>query len=220
MYLKWILHEIKLQWKNGLYMVYLLINFLYILLLGYTPTPYKELVTTLLLLSDPTFLGMIFVGGILLLEKNQGIPKGIGISPLGGIGYLIGKIVSLLVIALLTAGCMMLVGGVAITFYRVAAIMVSASLFTLLGILIGCFSKGINHFIFLIVVGTLPFAIPVLGYLFELNLVWANWIPIHATVQVLTGHTYSMLYLGYLGIWLVGVFILTKKIVERELFVR
>ena len=98
--LKWIIHEIKMQWKNGLYILYILVNLFYILLLGYIPESFKEMVTTVLIISDPTFVGMIFAGGIFLLERNQGIPKAIGISPWGSIGYLLGKIISLVMIVL------------------------------------------------------------------------------------------------------------------------
>ena len=162
--LKWVGHEIKLQWKNGLYVLYILINLFYILVLGYVPREYKELITTLLLLSDPTFLGMIFVGGILLLERNQGIPKGIGVSPLGSSGYIIGKVASLLVIAVVTGLCIMKAGQMKINFNRVAALIMSGSLFTLIGIIIGSFAKGINHFMFLIAIVTIPFAVPLIAY--------------------------------------------------------
>ena len=81
--LKWILHEMRLQWKNGLYAVYILIAFLYVFALGYVPEDYKEAVSIMLVVTDPTFVGLMFVGALLLLEKNQGIPKGIGVSPLG-----------------------------------------------------------------------------------------------------------------------------------------
>lgn len=218
--LRWIWHEIKLQWKNGLYVLYIAINLFYILLLGYVPQQYKELVTTLLLLSDPTFLGMIFVGGILLLERNQGIPKGIGVSPLGSTGYIMGKVISLLVIALASGICIMGAGHMKFTFIRIASLIVSGGLFTLMGIIIGSFAKGINHFMFLVAVFTMPFAIPLITYVFVPTWKFFIWIPTTSTVYLLNHIGNSIAHMIYLFAWFIGTFILTKKVVEKEIFVR
>lgn len=218
--LRWIFHEIKLQWKNGLYILYLFVNLFYILVLGYIPKEYKALVTTLLLLSDPTFLGMTFVGGILLLEKNQGIPKGIGISPLGSMGYIIGKIISLLIIALITGLCIMKAGQLKINFYGIASLIVSGSLFTSLGIIIGSFAKSINHFLCLVIVFMIPFVLPLITYVFIPTCQILIWIPTTSTVYLLNHIGNGTLHLAYLILWLTGVLIVTKKIVEQEIFIR
>lgn len=218
--LRWTFHEVKLQWKNGLYILYLFINWFYILVLGYIPQEYKQLVATLLLLSDPTFLGMMFVGGILLLEKNQGIPKGIGVTPLGSVGYIIGKVFSLLVIALITGLCIMGVGEIQIGFYSVVSLIISGSLFTLLGIIIGSFAKGINHFICLIALFTIPFAIPLIIYLIVPTCPFLMWIPTTSTIYLLNNIGNSTFHLVYLMLWLIVTFTVTKKIVEQEIFIR
>ncbi len=220
----WTLHEMKLQWKNGLYLIYILVTLLYILLLGYVPEAYKGEVATFLVVSDPTFLGMIFVGGILLLEKNQGIPKGIGISPLGSKGYILSKVISLLVITLLTSICLMKVGHLRITFVKGIGLMLGASLFTLIGILIGSFAKSTNDFIFWIALFVTPFAPPVISFYFFKGVRLLHFIPTYTLLEILSDTPLSLseecLRLAYLGLWLVGTFAITKKIVEDRIFVR
>ena len=107
----WLRHELGLQWRNGLYALYIVITGCYLLALYYVPTPYQIPVSRLLVLTDPTFLGLVFVGAIILMEKSQGIPKAIGVSPLGVDGYIGGKVGSLLLINLGTAMCLLVAGG-------------------------------------------------------------------------------------------------------------
>ncbi len=221
---RWTLHEMKLQWKNGLYFIYILVTLLYILLLGYVPEAYKGEVAILLVVSDPTFLGMIFVGGILLLEKNQGIPKGIGISPLGSKGYIFSKVISLLVITLLTSICLMKVGYLSITFVKGVGLMLGASLFTLLGIIIGSFARNTNDFMFWVALFVIPFALPVLSFFFFKDFVILHFIPTYTLLELLSDIPLSLseacLRLAYLGLWFGGTFVVTQKIVEERIFVR
>lgn len=219
----WTWHEIKLQWMNGLYIIYLLVNLIYIFALGYVPQEYKALVTTLLILSDPTFLGMIFVGGILLLEKNQGIPKGIGISPLGSYGYVISKVISLLVIALVTSISLMVTGGIEITVTKVIGILLGSSIFTMMGIIVGSYAEGTNHFIVLIVGVSSLLALPIFTFYLWRSFTVFNFMPIYAMIRLLEGEEalQTVILSGlYLCIWLIGIGMITSKVVENKIFVR
>ncbi|HEX3077984.1 MAG TPA: hypothetical protein VHQ24_14080 [Lachnospiraceae bacterium] len=220
--LNWTLHEIRLQMKNGMYGVYIFVNVVYIILLGYLPSEWKQTASTLLLLSDPTFLGMIFVGGILLLERNNSIPRGIGVSPLGSGGYIISKCISLMLIAELTAISIMLAGGIKITALGLLAIMLCGSVFTMLGIVIGSVSRNINHFIILSVVSTIPAAFPIITFYFAPRVFLFNWIPVYPVIRIIHGTTLvqELLLFTLLIIWVVGVYKLTRKVVEDRIFSR
>ena len=221
--LRWIMHEIKMQWKNGLYILYVLVNLFYILLLGYIPTAFKEMVATVVIISDPTFVGMIFAGGIFLLERNQGIPKAIGISPLGSVGYLLGKIISLVVIALLTSLCLMKAGDISINVISVLNIIVTSSIFTCIGLMVGTYAKSLNHFIYLLVIVSIPLALPLITYIFAPYFIGLVWVPTYATIKLLGdlgGNNISLFgYGSYLMLWLIATILLTKKVIEQKVFV-
>lgn len=221
--LRWIMHEIKMQWKNGLYILYVLVNLFYILLLGYIPTAFKEMVATVVIISDPTFVGMIFAGGIFLLERNQGIPKAIGISPLGSVGYLLGKIISLVVIALLTSLCLMKAGDISINVISVLNIIVTSSIFTCIGLMVGTYAKSLNHFICLLVIVSIPLALPLITYIFAPHFIGLVWVPTYATIKLLGdlgGNNIILFgYGSYLMLWLIATILLTKKVIEQKVFV-
>lgn len=221
--LRWIMHEIKMQWKNGLYILYVLVNLFYILLLGYIPAQFKEIAATVLIISDPTFVGMIFAGGIFLLERNQGIPKAIGISPLGSIGYLLGKVISLVLIALLTSLCLMKAGNIQINIISMLSITVTSSVFTCIGLMVGAYAKGLNHFIYLLVIVSIPLALPLITYIFAPGFIGFICIPTYATIKLLRANGQHFIYLlgysTYLMLWLIVTGIFTKKIIEEKVFV-
>ncbi len=221
--LKWIVHEMRLQWKNGLYYVYALIAFLYMFGLGYVPQGYKEAVSTVLVVTDPTFLGLMFVGALILLEKNQGIPKGIGISPLGEAGYIWGKVCSLLIISLLTSLCILWAGRVNIKVHQVLGILISAGSFTLMGIIIGSYVKNINQFLIWCAVICIPLGVPVIAFYFR---DWGNWLSIIPTYALLHLMYAKVVNVGVLvdfvslSLWGIGMYLIAKMSVREYIFIR
>lgn len=227
---RWTGHEIRLQMKNGMYIAYLLVNLLYIFALGYVNGEWKGTVATLLVLTDPTFLGMIFVGGILLLEKNSRIPNGIGISPLGSGGYIIAKCLSLLVITVITAICIMMAGTVRITILKLVAITIVAAIFTMYGIVLATYAKGLNHFIALFMVGTVIGVLPVVLYLVNPLSKLLCFLPTYPLIRILSNDGWAIgevhvlssegvvVSLVILLLWLIGTYYYTKRTIERRLF--
>lgn len=223
--LSWIRHEMRLQWKNGMYVVYIFVNLVYLFLLGYIPAEYKDMAIAVIIFSDPTFLGMLFVGGIFLLEKNQGIPAAIGISPLGGKGYILGKVISLLTISLITAYVLIVVNkGSNFNFLGVLlSVGLSGSIFTMIGIILGTYAKGTNSFLMLFSIMCLPLTLPVITYYNILPLAVLKCIPTYATLKLINeaivGQQISVVDVIYLVIWLGITYKLTKQVVEKKIFV-
>ena len=221
--LKWILHEMRLQWKNGLYAVYILIAFLYVFALGYVPEDYKEAVSIMLVVTDPTFVGLMFVGALLLLEKNQGIPKGIGVSPLGEAGYIWGKVCSLLVISLCTSVCLLWAGKVNISLHQILGILLSAGIFTLMGIIVGSGVKDINQFLIWSTAICIPLGVPLVAFYLGDFGNWLSIIPTYALLHLMHMKTVGISMLidfASLVIWAVVMYYLAKNRVREYIFVR
>lgn len=182
----WICHEMMLQCKNGLYVLYLFVACFYIVLMSYVPTGYKETVLSLIIFSDPTFLGMFFVGSIFLLEKTQGVPKAIGVSPLGVTSYLLGKVLSLLVISVGTTWIITLVsiGWKVNWVYLMGGVALSGSIFTLYGLILGTMMKNNNQFLIVIALVSMILALPLIYFYGIWDVKWLNFIPNYSAIAL------------------------------------
>lgn len=223
MIIKWIKHEINIQRVNGLYSVYIIVNLVYIFLLGYVPERYIDLATSIIIFSDPTMIGMVFVGAFILLEKRNNVTKGIGISPLGARGYVIGKVISMWVISVITS--LVIASVYKVRTFNVVGLITSISIgsaiFTCIGIIVGEYVKSMNQYLVVIIIASIILAIPLLS-LIGLNFISLSIIP--------TGSIFSMIAISIVGgdiliwdilislVWMFGVFIITEKVAQNKLF--
>lgn len=221
--LNWIFHEGKLQMMNGLYGVYVVVNLVYIFLLGYVPKQFIDLASTLIILSDPTMLGMVFVGAFILLEKRSGVTSAIGTTPLGARGYILGKVVSMLVISVITS----LV--IAITYkglkfnipLLILTVGISSMVFTMLGIILGVYLKSMNQYILSIALTGIVLSLPLLYY-FGVSLSILKIIPTCIAANLIWGAItnvqVSIIGIIILVLWFGVLMLITDKIVEQKLF--
>ena len=63
--------EITLQWRQGFWLVYFVVSAIYVIVLFNVPLEKRMMVSLILILSDTTMLGVIFMGALVLLEKQQ-----------------------------------------------------------------------------------------------------------------------------------------------------
>ncbi len=105
----WI-HDLRFQWRHGFYAVYAVVSLLYVAVLVWIPSPVRGTVAKVIVFSDPTVLGFIFSAGMLLLEKSQGVPAALFVSPLSPGRWVLARALSLSVLSSL-AGLVVLMGG-------------------------------------------------------------------------------------------------------------
>lgn len=140
--------DLKFEQKQGFFMIYLVISFLYILLLTQIPESFRMQILPFVIFSDPSVLGLFFIGGILLLEKQQGILQSIVVTPLSSMEYMISKVASLTLVALF-AGILIsaFIAGQEVNYFSLmVGIILTSSFFTLMGILIACRARTVNGF--------------------------------------------------------------------------
>ncbi|NIK79277.1 fluoroquinolone transport system permease protein [Paenibacillus castaneae] len=165
--IKMIRHDIQFQWRHRFYFAYMVVCSVYLLLLHGIPSGYKEKTAMLLTFSDPSALGLIFAGGILLLEKDQGIHDCLFVTPLRLTEYLVAKACSLSLLSLIAAWVIhgFSLGMPSSPFLFSLGVLLSSSFFTLLSIGVVVRTQSINGFILLIQLYALPFTIPLLSLL-------------------------------------------------------
>ena len=96
-------NDIRYQAKYGFYLLYAFISIIYTAVLLVIPQDYKGIVASIIILTDPSILGMFFIGGIWLLETEEGLHRFWEVSPLRSVEYTLSKAVSLAIISTASA---------------------------------------------------------------------------------------------------------------------
>lgn len=164
-----LLGDIRYQFKYGFYSLYLVISAVYIGILVMLPSEVRQLGAALVLWSDPAALGFFFVGGIVLLERGEGLHSYFSITPVRIGEYLFSKITSLAVISASAGLLIAFVGlrGEVHLAFLIPGLLAGSSVFTLFGLAVGSIAKSLNHYMALgVPVGVVlmgPSFLPLLG---------------------------------------------------------
>ena len=159
--------EITLQWRQGFWLVYFIFSAIYVAVLLNLPEKNRLLVSLILILSDTTMLGLIFIGALVLLEKQQAVIQSLFVTPLEPSRYIWSKTLSLSLIAI----CMsMLVYLPAWTFNTytlllLTCITVTAGTFVMLGLGLAARIETINQYFGLLMGVSMLLILPVVPYM-------------------------------------------------------
>ncbi|HAA13750.1 MAG TPA: hypothetical protein DCE41_19480 [Cytophagales bacterium] len=117
--------------------------------------------------SDPAALGMVFIGALILFEKNERTLQVMAISPVTPAQYLWSKVISMTGLALFLGVALAIVGhGWDLNYlWLVVGITMTAVFFTFVGFLAVARVKSINEYIFLLFPVLVIFNLPILNFL-------------------------------------------------------
>lgn len=159
--------DVRLQRRYGFYAVYVVLTMVFVLGLRALGPELRTDAAVLLIVIDPTVLGFYFIASLVLFEKEEGVLDALVVSPLGDHGYLVSKVITLSLLAVVAATLVAVLGhgstpGLAILVVGVA---LSASLFVLVGFVAVARFDSINeYFISAVGWGTILF-LPLFGYI-------------------------------------------------------
>jgi fluoroquinolone transport system permease protein len=143
------LADVRFQFRHGFYYAYLFVSVVYIALLRLVEDGMRQKLAVLVVFSDPAMLGFFFIGGIILLEKAQGIFSTLFVTPIRIAEYVWAKVWSLTLLSLSTSFLILLatVG----TDMHVLPILIGVTftsvLATLMGIGLAVRVKTVNQFL-------------------------------------------------------------------------
>lgn len=141
--------DTKFQYKQGFYAVYILLTIMYLVIIQKIPQGViKEYAVPLIVFSDPSFVGFFFIGGIVMLEKQQGIIDLLAVTPLSPKEYLISKSVSLGILAVIASLMIAIAahkGGTNIVLLIISVFLTSV-FFTLYGFIVAAGCRTINQY--------------------------------------------------------------------------
>jgi fluoroquinolone transport system permease protein len=154
--------DMRFQIKQGFYLVYVIITILYLIILSFLPKDVLSVTLPLVVFSDPSVLGLFFIGGIIMLEKVQGVLSVVVVSPLRTIEYILSKVVSLALLSVLAA--------FAITGFSkyenvswlllFLSTILTSGIFTLCGIMINAGCQTVNQYMIKTIPYMLLFVLP------------------------------------------------------------
>ncbi|GAA0182331.1 hypothetical protein SH2C18_47270 [Clostridium sediminicola] len=141
-------NDIKFQYRQGFFFIYILITLFYIIILSRLAQSILKFAVPLVIFSDPSVLGLFFIGGLIMLEKSQGIINYIVVTPLKTEEYMLSKLISLTLIAVI-AGTFITI--VTYGFYvnwllLILVIILTSIFFTLCGFLISANCNTLNQY--------------------------------------------------------------------------
>ena len=159
--------EITLQWRQGFWIVYFVFTAIYVTVLLNLPQKDRMLVSLILILSDTTMLGVIFIGALVLLEKQQAVIQSLFVTPLKPSQYIWSKTISLSLIALTMSILVYLPVWhfTAYTLLLMACIAVTAATFALLGLGLAARVDTINQYFGLMMGASMLLILPVVPYM-------------------------------------------------------
>ncbi|MCL1792531.1 MAG: ABC transporter [Oscillospiraceae bacterium] len=142
-------NDMRYQFKYGFYFLYSFISAIYVAALLICPAEYKKTAASIIILTDPAMLGTFFIGGIWLLEKNEGLHGFWGISPLRPMEYIISKAMSLSIVSTIASGLIILFGLREKMNYPalLASVFAGSMVFTVIGLIIATYARSVNHYI-------------------------------------------------------------------------
>jgi fluoroquinolone transport system permease protein len=190
---------------------------LYIGMLKFVPADYLDVVTIAVVFSDPSFLGAFFVGGIVLLEKSQGVYDSFFVTPLSVAEFLASKVLSLSFISLLSSGTILLFvysSFEAVPF--VAGVLLSSIVFTLIGILLAVRVNTVNQFLLTSPLVLTVFFVPVAGLFEWWDSMLFKWLPSYTGLLLMKGTFHELkieefiLAIIILLLWIVGLYFWAK----------
>ena len=127
-----------------------------------TPREYKSITASLIILTDPSMLGLFFMGGIWLLEKGEGLHGFWSVSPLRPVEYVWSKSVSLAVLSTVSADLIVLsamrtgVNLVLLSF----SVFLGAVVFNLMGLMAASFARSVNHYMIIVLLPAVLLSMP------------------------------------------------------------
>jgi fluoroquinolone transport system permease protein len=159
--------DLRLQVRYQIVTVAAIVTLLYVGIFRALPAARSDTLLILLVFSDPSMLGFIFIGALVLFERGANTLQAVVTTPLSSSQYLWSKALSLTLIAVPSGFAMVLAAhGPGFNFLALlAALTLTSLLFVFLGFVGVARVRTVNEYLLIVPVFFLPLVLPVLGLL-------------------------------------------------------
>jgi fluoroquinolone transport system permease protein len=180
-------YDIILQWRQGFWLVYMVITLIYLAIIFNVPTENRYIMSMVFILTDTSMLGIIFIGALILLEKQQNLQHAMWVTPLRPERYIWSKALSLTLLSFTMSSLLLfLPNGFRQEFLWVlAAVVLTSIIFTLFGMAISASAKTVNGYLAVVMGGSLAALAPLAPYLVLDRPLWLIIFPINAALDII-----------------------------------
>lgn len=211
--------DIRFQFKYGFYFLYLVFGLLYVTFAFILSQNWRQTAVTIMIFTDPTALGLYFMGAILLFEKSERVLDSLAVSPVSVHEYVLAKLLSIGFISTLTALLIALGSGLSFPpFFFICGIFLGSCFFSSVGLIIAARCISLNDFILDTIPVQLIVNLPALAYLLGWNPVWLLVHPGVCVIELLQGGQHRWPALLILCFAVILIYRLTIRIV-RKMFI-
>jgi len=180
--------DIRFQFRQGFYLIYLILTVVYIVIIYQVGPKAALILVPVIIYIDPSMVGFMFTGGLVMLERQQGIIGYLGITPLSTIGYIIAKILSMALLALVAAFSIAIASGLVFNPLLLAFGVIIVSIFnSLLGFTASVGSRSMNDYFIRMIPFMFIIIIPTLGFIDMEWFVPLRYMPGFAGVRLIMG---------------------------------
>ncbi|MBT3321177.1 MAG: ABC transporter permease [Anaerolineae bacterium] len=215
--------DMRLQWRNGFYYAAIAMVVMYLLVFSQIPKDNLVWLFPLMLMGNMVVGTFYFMGGLVLLEKNEGSIEARVITPLRPTEYITAKVATLTGLAVLESGLIVIVSyGLYVNWFALlAGVMETALFFCLAGFIIVVRYDSINEYLLPSILYTTLIGFPLVAYLAG----WDHWLlylhPMQATLTLIEGAWQSLSWwqaayaLAYPVLWIVWLARLSLRTFHR-----
>ncbi|MTI60251.1 MAG: hypothetical protein FH762_09795 [Firmicutes bacterium] len=181
--------DIILQIKYGFYGVYVVLVLFYIFILKFLSIKLSTFLLPLIIFSDPALLGFYFIGGLILLEKDENTLDYLIVTPLRIREYLISKMVSLTVLGLLASVIIVIFsyGTIFNWLLLLSGIVLTSFFYVLIGFVAVARFNTVNDYIFSSVLYMILLNYPLFEYLGLYKSYFSYFSPAKASLLLIGG---------------------------------
>ncbi|WP_432103579.1 hypothetical protein [Streptomyces sp. bgisy091] len=211
--------DLRLQVRYHIVTVAAVVTALYSVALRGLGAGRSEELLVSILFSDPTMIGFLFVGVLVLFERGSNTLHAVVVTPLSTAQYLWSKAVSLTLVSVPCGTVMGLAGGGLRTglIPLVVSLTLTSLLFVLIGLAGASRARSLNEYLLLVPLFLVPMNLPLLG-LFGIADSWLHFlIPTQASLILMQAAfdpqpSWAVVYaVAYLGCAVAGAFLWARR---------
>lgn len=183
--------DIKFQFNNNFQIIYLAFVLIYSAVLSFLPMNIKAAVLPGLIFSEPGALSFIFMGAIVIYEKERGILDILFTSPVKFREYAVSKALSLGLLALIGTGILVFNSGLHVSWLVYPSVFISNAFYTALAFILAIKFKDILKYL---VLGGMSLSIlfaPILDVYGVIDIPFLRAIPSYSLYQLVFKSCYG-----------------------------
>ncbi|PAT01199.1 hypothetical protein CI105_08110 [Candidatus Izimaplasma bacterium ZiA1] len=215
--LKLIKGDIIFQARYGFYLLFIIFSFIYIVTIKALPDSISDTASWVMILTDPTALGLVFMGAIIHFEISERTINSLYISPIKPSEYLISKMISLAVLSTFSALLIGVLTGTVNNYLSfIIGVFIGSLIFSAIGLILAFKTSSMNQFILGIIPAMVFIILPGAFYIIFLESPWFIIHPAVAISELIINGSHLWISLLSLGLYLIAITLIALKVVKNK----